>query len=144
MIPSLAELIHAEYLLSRIPAHIRDALAPDQRQEVLNAFLEIALERNSPLKFEATLPFFFRRYYLLIWFGRDRRKTTAITEEVRRNKVPLPIRLVMYFAVIWFIATSFSLLTFVAMYVVKSSLGIDIFPNEHLRDFVEVVLNWLT
>lgn len=64
MEPSLAELIHAEYLVSRIPRPIWEKLPPEDKQEVMNAFLKMGLERHSPIKFEATFPFFFRHYYM--------------------------------------------------------------------------------
>lgn len=142
--PSLAELIQAEYLVSRIPATIWKPLPPDQKQEILNAFLKMAFERHSPIKFQAVIPLFFRRYYFLLWFGRDRRGKTVSDERVRTQMVPWPIRLVFYTFLIWFTASSFALLTFVSMYMLKSWLGIDIFPSHHLRDFVEMLMDWIT
>ncbi len=102
------------------------------------------MERQGPVKFDGTIPLFFRRYFFVLWFGRDRRGKTVAEERVRTEMVPWPIRLVFYLILIWFTASSFALLTFVAMYMLKSFLGIDIFPNQHLRDFVEVLLNWLS
>lgn len=144
MSSGLASLIHAEYLFSRIPAHIRETLSLEHRQEVLNAFLKIELERNSPVKFDITLPFFFRRYYLLVWFGRDRRSSTVAKEDVRKSYVPWPLRAFFYLIVLWFTVASFTLLSFIGLYMLKSFLGIDIFPTRHLKDFVEILMDWIT
>lgn len=141
--PSLAELIQAEYLVSRIPTTIWKPLPPDQKQEILNAFLKMTVERHSPIKFQGVIPLFFRRYYFLLWFGRDRRAKTVSDERVRTQMVPWPIRLVFYTFLIWFTASSFALLTFVSMYMLKSWLGVDIFPSHHLRDFVEMLMDWI-
>jgi hypothetical protein len=140
----MAELIHAEFLFSRIPAHVRNFLPPEHRQEVLNAFLKMALERNSPIKFEATIPFFFRRYYVLIWFGRDRRRATVDAERNRRALVPRPIRTFFYLILLWVVLACFGLLAFMGLYWFKSFLGIDIFPNHHLKDFVEMFVEWIS
>ncbi|MFM2051014.1 MAG: hypothetical protein RL682_1505 [Pseudomonadota bacterium] len=140
----MAYLIQAEFLLSRIPAHIRDSLPPEHRQEVLNAFLRMALERNSPIKFEAVFPFFFRRYYMAIWLGRDRRKSTVATERTRRELVPRPIRTFFYLSVLWVVLVCFGLLALTGLYWFKSFLGIDIFPDHHLRDFVEMFVEWIS
>lgn len=144
MEPSLAELIHAEYLVSRIPRPIWEKLPSEDKQEVMNAFLKMALERHSPIKFDATFPFFFRHYYMLVWLGRDRRSSTVSRERTRTKMVPWPVRFFFYALLIWFTAASFALLSFVMMYMLKSWLGIDIFPSHHLRDFVEILLNWIT
>jgi hypothetical protein len=143
-VTGMADLIHAEFLFSRIPAHIRNLLSTEQRQEILNAFLRMALDRNSPVKFEAVFPFFFRRYYMVLWLGRDRRKSTTATERARRERVPLPIRTFFYLALLWLVLTSFGLLAFMGLYWTKSFLGIDIFPNHHLKDFVELFVEWIS
>jgi hypothetical protein len=143
-VTGLADLIQAEFLLSRIPVHIRDILSPENRQEILNAFLRMALERNSPIKFEATFPFFFRRYYLVLWMGRDRRNSTVAAERARRGMVPLPIRTIFYLALLWFTLTCFGLLAFMCLYLLKSALGIDIFPSHHLKDVAEMLVEWIT
>lgn len=140
----MADLIHAEYLFSRIPAHIRDLLPPEHRQEVLNAFLKMASERNSPIKFETILPFFFRRYYLLIWFGRDRRKSTVDAEHGRRALVPLPVRTFFYLMLLGVVLACFGLLAFMGLYGLKSFLGINIFSNHHLKDFLDMFVDWIS
>jgi hypothetical protein len=140
----MADLIQAEFLFSRIPAHIRDLLTSEQRQEIINAFLRMSLERNSPIKLETTFPFFFRRYFMVIWLGRDRRKSTAATESARRELVPLPIRTFFYLTVLWAVLACFGLLAFMGLYWLKSFLGIDIFPGHHLKDFVDMFVDWIS
>lgn len=142
--PSMAALIHAEFLYSRIPAHVRDSLPLEQRQEVLNAFLTMTTSPNSPFKFEAVFPFFFRRYYLLLLFGRDRRRSTSNAEHVRRERVPMPIRSFMYMALLGIVLASFVITLFMGIYLLKSYLGIDLFPNQHLKDFFNMFVDWIS
>lgn len=143
-VTGMVDLIHAEFLFSRIPVHIRNSLPPEHRQEVLNAFLKMATERNSPIKFETIFPFFFRRYYMVVWLGRDRRKSTAAAERLRRELFPLPIRTFFYLILMWVVLSCFGVLAFMCLYWLKSFLGIDIFPDHHLKDFMEMFVEWIS
>ncbi|MAZ66938.1 MAG: hypothetical protein CMF25_07490 [Kangiellaceae bacterium] len=128
--------IFADFTLSRVERHIRDSLSDEQYDAIRQAL--IAQDENSRHQVDVRmrLPFFFWSYYLVIFAGRDRRASTHQREQVRFSKVPLPIRRLGY------VVSSFLLLAvvvgflFYLAYKIKSLLGIDIFPNFHLNEFL--------
>ncbi len=63
--------------------------------------------------------------------GRDRREDTQRVETERRYKASM-----LGAAIAFIIITSpVIIFVFVALYLMKSALGIDIFPHQHLSDF---------
>lgn len=139
-----AESIYAEYILSRIPQHIRENFSADEANEIRKALVADVGIRRSAVKFRAVLPFFFRRYYLVVLFGRDRRSHTLDRESARNRMVPAPLRTAFYAAILGFTITGFSVLAFSGLYILKNFLEIDFFPNYHLRDFVNVFIDWIS
>ncbi|MEI7894278.1 MAG: hypothetical protein WCI05_14380, partial [Myxococcales bacterium] len=74
-----------------------------------------------------TIRLFFARYYVVFLFGRDRRTRTVSTEHDRRrrvNQLGEQIALGMVLA-------SLVVCMLIALYFVKSWLGIDIIPGRH-------------
>ncbi len=106
--------------------------------------MEDIKQRQSAIKFSGRLHLIFRTYYLVIMLGRDRRHSTLEREASKRALVPLPIRNFFYTSLLVLTITAFGILAFVGLYMLKSALGIDIFPNHHLRDFVLMFIDWIT
>lgn len=139
-----ASVIYAEYILSRFPASLRQGFSQEQLDGIRKALIIDAKQRQSAVKLSGRIPLIFRTYYFVLMFGRDRRLGTLNRDAVRRALIPLPIRTFFYTSLLVITITAFGILAFVCLYMLKSALGIDIFPNYHLRDFVMMLIDWIT
>ena len=131
--------IYAEYTISRIPAEVRASLTEVQMDAIRTALVAQDESQKHSLDIRGTIPLFFTKYYFVLFAGKDRRKSTVQKEQQRINKVPLPIRLLLYSMVLSTVIVSFSLLAFAILYLLKTWLGIDIFPKHHLIDFINML-----
>lgn len=133
--------IYAEFTISRIPLEIRNSLTDTQMDAIRNALVAQNESQKHALDIRGTIPLFFSKYYFVLFGGKDKRKSTFQKELKRINKVPLPIRLILYGMIVSTVIFSFSLLALTIMYLLKWWLGIDIFPNNHLSDFINMLDN---
>jgi len=127
--------IYAQFTLSRINGSLKRApLSDEQREVIYKALLaEEAHERHS-VDLRLYIPLLFRGYYLVLFAGRDRRKSTLELNSLRlRRSMRGVIRLLTI--------VSTSLLSFLlasalfwSAYKVKTALGIDLIPGFHLTD----------
>ena len=134
--PSESAKIYAEFTISRITPEIKASFTPAQMAAIREALVAQNDSQKHALDVRGTIPLFFTKYYFVLFAGKDRRRTTLDKEAKRINKVPLPIRIALYGMVLSTVIVSFSLLGLAIMYLVKSWLGIDIFPREHLNDII--------
>ncbi len=108
-------------LFERLPADLRASLSPEQR-----AALQQALRqqwRRHAIDIRHSFGFWRWRWYFVVIAGRDRRELTRRQEK--------------FFSMaefgFWLGYLGFSiLLGLLALYMIKSALGIDLFPNHHL------------
>lgn len=129
-----ASEVFADYTLSRIPIEIRATFSHEQVMAIRNALIMQAPTRGNVLDLRFIVPLFFRKYYVLIKIGRDRRKITYHQERLRIAGIPKPIRTLFMATALLMIFLVFGIFLFVSLYMFKSLLGIDIFPNFHLLD----------
>jgi hypothetical protein len=73
--------------------------------------------------FRSSIPFFRGRYYLRILWGREIRSLSRLITE---GQTRLHRQALFYAALSWLLVTSSAALALVALYVVKSALGIDL------------------
>ncbi|CAA0110148.1 Uncharacterised protein [Zhongshania aliphaticivorans] len=99
--------------------------------------IETAIGRNAPFRQHAidlrgSIRLFFARFYFVILFGRDHRHTVQTTENNRRKEAKSISFVILLFVLgcLLIPAILFSI------YVLKSFLGIDLFPEQHLSDFI--------
>ncbi len=131
-----ASEIFAEYTLSRIPAEVRASFTSEQVAAFRRALVGQAQTRSKVFDLRFTVPLFFRKYYFVLQVGRDRRRSTNERERDRIGSTPQPVKVVLKLAAVSVLFFSFGLLMLTSLYMLKSALGIDIFPNFHLRDLV--------
>lgn len=80
-----------------------------------------------------TVNLLFSRFYIVLFVGKDRRKQQRSYPVSRWTRLANIVA-----AVILLLGLNVTITgsLFIAGYLVKSALGIDIFPHSHLRDFV--------
>ncbi len=93
--------------------------------------LSICSPKNHPIDVRGTIPLFFTKYYFVYLMGRDRREDTQRVEIERRYTANM-LGVAIVFIII---SLPVIIFVFVALYLMKSALGIDIFPHQHLSDF---------
>lgn len=138
-----ASEIFAEYTLSRIPTDVRASLSTQQISAFRNALIEQTKNRGKVLDLRFVIPLFFRKYYFVLQLGRDRRRSTDSRERDRIGNTPQPIKTALKISAISFVFSSFGILILTGLYLVKSALGIDIFPGIHLRDILTQFGSWI-
>ncbi len=138
-----ASEIFAEYTLSRIPTDVRATFSPEQVAAFRKALVAQAQNRSNVFDLRFTIPLFFRKYYFVLQLGRDRRRSTDAREKDRIGNTPQPIKTALKASAVSLVFFGFGLLIFTALYLLKSALGIDIFPDFHLRDLVAEFVLWI-
>lgn len=112
---------HLQRLLNEMPAAVRQTFTLEQI-----ACLESALRpKPSPHKIDwrVSIPVFGRRYYLTVFFGRERRSLTRLLEE---GQIDLSRISATYAAAIGIGGALLFLVCVLVGYVLKSALGIDL------------------
>ncbi|MDP2401218.1 MAG: hypothetical protein Q8M66_04500, partial [Actinomycetota bacterium] len=89
---------------------------------------------KSKFALRLAFPFFFRKYYFAIFFGRDRRRSTLENEVYRIQNTPKILKTIAVFSGMSLVFVGFGVTLLVGLYLLKNALGIDIFPDTHLRD----------
>lgn len=105
-------------LLAKLPAEISSTFTGEQLQGLKQAL--DGPKRAHAVDLRWTLGFWRWSFYFAILFGRDRRELTR--RQLRMERIALA----MAFSLFVTISTLFGLLV---LYLVKSAMGIDIFPN---------------
>ena len=105
-------------LLAKLPPDISESFSNEQLQ-ALNLALNTP-KRHHAINLRLQLGFWHWKYYCNFIFGRDHRELTR-REELTKGWV-----LAIVFWILIFISTLFYL---VVLYLIKSALGIDIFPH---------------
>lgn len=108
-----------KHLLSIMPESVRNSFNEEQLEAIKQSMTETTWKKHS-VDFRSTIPFFSYQYYLVFIAGRDQRQMTR--EEIRFKRLAL---LSLFVAFITFS----TLLGLLVIYLIKSALGIDIFPN---------------
>lgn len=101
-----------------------NSLTDEQKQALEKAVLDITLTTRHRVDIRRTFPLFARRYYMVFLLGRDLRRRP------REESSPMH-RLVVSLLVLLAILVGLGSI-FIALYLFKSALGIDIFPKYHL------------
>jgi len=128
----------AEFTMSRIDPSVRASFTDVQREAIRQALLAEGGDTRHSLDLRFTVSFYFTHYYFLILAGRDRRRSTHSKEGIRIEKTPWSVRKLIsalaYFALIGV----FLYVMFLGLYVLKREMGIDIFPNFHMKELIEI------
>lgn len=122
-----------DFFLSRLAPSTLAALSDEQRADVRTVIAE-ALPKTQPkiidLRFVINL--LFDRYYVVLFMGKDLRRKTRNQSALWTRLSNLAVAIFLLLSMNVFISLTLAML----MYLVKSAVGIDLFPG-HLSDRVE-------
>lgn len=135
--------IYADYTISRIRASVRAELTTEQLAEIRRVLVAMDSETRHGIDFRLHLPLYFRGYYFVLLAGRDRRRSTLAAELVRLRRLPRWLRRGFVFAVSAILILTLMSLVLIALYLVKSFAGLDIFTDLHLSDLISMdIYGW--
>jgi len=117
----------ASYYMHQIPTQILDKLNEDERAEI-QSVIKSAIPRPSPkiidLRFIVDLIFI--RYFVVLLIGRDMRKQQR---QYQVNSITKVANIFMAIVLIIAMSLLISSVTILIVYLIKSSLGIDLLPG---------------
>jgi len=122
---------YTQHIMSNIPPEVFSSLNIVQIQAIESAISRNAPFRKHPVDLRGRLSLFFVRFYFVILIGRDRRGFSRNKEDARRAMARSLSLATFLYALICMVAP----VMFLAIYLLKTFLGIDIFPDHHLSDF---------
>ncbi len=117
----------ANYYMHQIPLHIIEKLNPEERDNI-KSVIQTAIPKPSPklIDLRFIIDLIFIRYFVVLWIGKDNRKQQRQYEVHGIAKIANII-----IAILLIIAMSLliSSITILILYLIKSTLGIDLFKG---------------
>jgi len=128
-------------IIRDIPENVREQFTDEQTEALLKVLLKQHAQARHIIDARFTIPLYFTRYYVVLLLGKDRRTHVGKTMVERRDKGGLFTRIA--FTSLLVINGSFMLLLLglLSAYVIKFTLGINIFPDKHLWDFIKALIS---
>lgn len=120
------------YVLNKIDFDIQKSLTEEQFAAIEDAINTCQLREKHGFDLRGKINLFFMKYYFVFLIGRDRRAFVKDIEAERIRKVSLIGNLVYFI----FIILSIFFSTAVGLYLIKTLLGIDLFPGKHMGRYL--------
>ena len=120
------------YILNKIDLNILKSLSSEQLSAIENAIEACELRTKHAINIRGTIKLYFISFYFAFLMGRDRRFFVDEIEAERREKVTLLENFISSILVLSLVLSAFTLLILLGLYGLKTFLGIDLFPGEHM------------
>jgi len=120
------------HVYQSIDSDVRATLTPRQVHAIETAIRANKPFQKHPVDLRGTFPLFFMRLYFVILMGRDKREPTKNKEANRRKRAALSSAVLsVYILICMFIPIGF-----LALYILKSFIGIDLIEGVHLNELL--------
>ena len=134
----------SKFYYNQISDNIKKSFTFEQKKAILSVLKTLTTTNYqvmSPKIININITFWFiKRFYFTIYLGRDRRARKRYVEYDAVEKIVyMSIYTIMFLATVFFIL----LLIFSVLYTFKCMLGIDLFPNFHLYQVKDIILNFI-
>lgn len=123
-------------IINSIPEEIRDSFTSEQTRALLQAFSHAQHRSQHIVDVRFQIPLYFAQYYVVILMGRDLRTHIQDTLINRRQRSGRAAQIGFIVLMFWLLIAGLSVTAFIGLYLVKSSIGIDLFSDQHLADFL--------
>jgi hypothetical protein len=120
------------FVMARIPDEVRKSLDAEQYEAIRKAIFQSRPGQGHAVDLRFTVPLGFMRGYVVLQIGRDKRRGSR--RDMRGNRSLLSRAFDRFAALILMYCVAASVL--VSLYAVKSLLGINLFADRHLLDFI--------
>ena len=127
------------HVLRAIPPEVLDSFSDTQIHAVQQAVLKTRNASRHLIDLRGTIPLFFVRLYFVFLLGQDRRqKTLLVTENRRRAASHGAFFLFAFMSLLVSVLclAAIAVVVLFLLYVIKSLVGIDLFPDSHLSDLL--------
>jgi len=121
-----------EYYYSMIQPDVEKTFNFEQRQELRGVFKRIARVPSQKIIDVRTTFWFIKRLYLVLFIGIDRRRREPVG--IWHELLAVFIRVLVFLI----LSVLLALVILGVMYIGKSEMGIDIFPDRHLSDVLHL------
>lgn len=130
--------VYADFTISRIVRSLEESepLSDHQKSLVRGVLLAESQAQKHSIDVRIFLPLVFRNYYLCIFAGRDRRRSTLNLHAIRWFKTRRRFSKIVLYASLLIGSLILGGLIIWGGYRLKSWLGIDLIPGWHFSDFV--------
>jgi hypothetical protein len=129
-----------EYYYSLINPGIEESFTYEQSKEVRRIIIK-AVKIPTAKIIDIRFPlWFFRKLYVVLFIGRDIRTRERISRS-------FSARFISYAALFFLGLIEFIIIVFLIssiLYFAKSIMGIDLFPDKHLSDFIKEFWDYIT
>lgn len=123
-------------VLQKLGVDTLNSFTEEQREKLIESISACRPLQKHPVDLRGVVSFFFVRFYFVVLVGRDRRKKTKLEEVSRRKKTGIAGGIISGILVITLVTIILLVVFFILAYGLKSALGINIFPEKHLCDFL--------
>ncbi len=120
------------HVYNSISDSVRATLTPAQTHAIETAIRANKPYQKHPIDLRGAFPLFFARFYFVFLMGRDRRQPVKEKEAARRKSTAFGSALVS----LYLLACMLLPVVGLALYAIKSFLGIDLFESMHLSDLI--------
>lgn len=120
------------HVYQSIDADVRATLTPRQVHAIETAIRANKPFQKHPVDLRGSFPLFFMRLYFVLLMGRDKREPTRNKEAFRRKSAVLGSAMFSVYILICMLLP----VGFLAIYVLKSFIGIDLVEGIHLSDLL--------
>lgn len=132
--------IFCEYTLNRLNRALKSEPLSDRQITLIRcALTEDGKFERHPVDLRLSIPLGYLSFYLCLFAGRDRRRSSLRLYGLRWNRSLASLRRNCFLAITTALSFGFAVLLFAGLYKVKKAMGIDIFPNFHLTDLASWV-----
>lgn len=126
----------ADSVLRNISKDILDSFNDTQLDALQTALAKVHDRSRNRLDVRFSIPLYWARYYVVFLLGRDLRSHVQEVLLNRRKRSGRAAQIGVISLMAWLILAGAAITLFIALYLLKSAMGIDIFPDKHLSDFL--------
>ncbi len=123
-------------VLQKLGLDTLNSFTEEQRKKLIESISACRPLQKHPIDFRGSFSLFFFHFYFVFLMGRDSRKKTKMMEIGRRHRTGLVGSFFARSLVLFYVGITLLILFFILAYLLKSAMGINIFPDKHLCDFL--------
>jgi hypothetical protein len=123
-------------VINSIPADVRDTFSEQQLVALQAALAKVHNRSRHLMDVRVQIPLYWARHYIVFLVGRDMR---AHVQEILlnlRQRSSRSAQIGFIAMAVWLLIAGIAVTGFIVLYLFKSAVGIDIFPDKHLADFL--------